>query len=121
MTRKISREEWCRLASVAKYHPPQLAQLLNVTTRHLERLVHRDLDSTPQRWMDEQRMALARDLLLRGHSVKFVALEVGFRQASHFSRHFKHHHGVNPSDFVHRHRENPEMSPTDSRCRREVS
>jgi AraC-like DNA-binding protein len=42
----------------------------------------------------------ARSLLLTGDSVKKVALDLGFKQTSHFCRQFKFYNDLTPSEYV---------------------
>ena len=51
----------------------------------------------PQQLLKEERLRSAQQLLQTASSVKEVAYGLGFRQASQFSRDYKHHFGVQPS------------------------
>jgi AraC family transcriptional regulator, exoenzyme S synthesis regulatory protein ExsA len=56
--------------------------------------------SSSARWLREKRLELARKFLLStDKSVTDVCFEVGFENASHFSRAFKEHFGYHPSNL----------------------
>ena len=90
------------MAEQAKYDARELAVLCRISLRQLRRDVRRCLGSSPQAWLNERRLMAARELLLSGQSVKEVAFNLGFRQASHFCRQFKLRNGMTPSEFVQR-------------------
>lgn len=54
----------------------------------------------PHQWIKQQRLELARSLLLQTHKMPSdVYLEVGFEDLAHFSRSFKKYFGENPSEI----------------------
>lgn len=82
-----------------------LANELGLGWRGLERLFERYLACSPQRFYQERRLAHAYRLLLETrHPVTQVALACGFASASSFTRAFRHHHGMTPSQLRRRHR-----------------
>jgi transcriptional regulator GlxA family with amidase domain len=85
------------LAPRCRYSGRELARLLGVSTRHLQRLFASRVQRCPQRLLKEERLRSAQQLLQTASSVKEVAYGLGFRQASQFSRDYKHHFGVRPS------------------------
>jgi AraC family transcriptional regulator len=93
-------DDWERLAPNARYDARELAKLCNVSVRQLQRDFRRQFAMCPQNWLNEQRLKAAQSLLLSGHPVKVVALELGFKQTSHFCRQFKSYHHQTPSNFV---------------------
>lgn len=88
------------LAVTARYDAKELAKLCNFSTRHLQREFKRRFQCSPQRWLDEQRIRAAQQLLLLGQPVKVVALELGFKSTPHFSRRFKSQFRMTPSEFT---------------------
>jgi AraC-like DNA-binding protein len=96
----MTRPGWERLAEAARYDAKELAKLCHLSVRQLERDFRRDLGRTPQDWLNEQRIKAAQPLLLSGQPVKVVALELGFKQVSHFCRQFKSMHKLTPSQFA---------------------
>jgi transcriptional regulator GlxA family with amidase domain len=55
-----------------------LAEMASVSPRHLTRLFHDELDTTPARYVELIRFDTAKDLLDAGHSVTDTALRSGF-------------------------------------------
>lgn len=95
-----SKRGWLRLAREARFNATNMAALCGITPRQLERHSEKSLGCPPQQWLDEQRM-IAADLLLReADTIKEVAFQLGFNQASHFCRQFKLHFGLTPSQFI---------------------
>jgi len=94
--------DWKRedLAQAAHYDANELAKLCGVSTRQLQRYFRRNFHHTPQHWLNERRLAAAQSLLLSGDSVKKVALDLGFKQPSHFCRQFKNRNHMTPSQFA---------------------
>jgi transcriptional regulator GlxA family with amidase domain len=85
-----------KLAAECHYDSRRLARQLGVTQRHLQRLFKVQLECSPQRWLREQRMCRAREMLRTSGSVKEVAYELGFRSASQFCRDYKSWFGQQP-------------------------
>lgn len=80
--------------------PAVVARALGISTRSLHRAFE-DSGETVAGFIRTRRLARARDELLAGHTVSQVARHWHFTDPSHFSRSFKRHFGVNPSDLVH--------------------
>ena len=98
---KALLERWEQLAGTARYDAKALAKLCNLSDRQLERDFHRLLDRSPQDWLNEQRIKAAQQLLLSGQPViKVVALDLGFKQVSHFCRQFKNQTQLTPTEFA---------------------
>lgn len=97
----ILTEPWEKLAVTARYDARELARLCALSSRQLQRNFSRDLNRSPQDWLNEQRIDAARRLLLSGGPVKRVAFELGYKQVSHFCRQFKLYNNMTPSQFVH--------------------
>ncbi len=76
-----------------------IAVRLQLSTRQLERLFQSVLGMRPAAFYRSLRLKYARWLLDNTErSVTDIALEAGFSDCAHFSRHFKALHGVTPSD-----------------------
>jgi transcriptional regulator GlxA family with amidase domain len=97
---KALLERWEQLAGTARYDAKELAMLCNLSVRQLERDFRRYLGRPPQDWLNGRRIIAARQLLLSGQPVKVVALELGFKQSSHFCRQFKSFNHLTPSQFA---------------------
>jgi AraC-like DNA-binding protein len=83
-----------------------IARHLNVSVRHLRRIFatrHRSVTE----WIWTQRLDRAQENLIarsaRSHSIGEVALRWAFANQAHFSRRFKAHYGVTPSEYRRRH------------------
>lgn len=76
----------------------ELAKMVNTSTRHLGRLFEQELGDTPARHLLKLRLERARQLLRRTHISLFeIAIATGFVSSSHFSRTYKAHYLVTPS------------------------
>lgn len=75
-----------------------LAQLVNISTRQLERLFRRHLDQSPVRYYLQIRLDRAHALLHQTDmSILEVALACGFVSNSHFSKNYRKTFGVSPN------------------------
>ena len=73
---------------------------MGVCPRQLGRYTHATFGNSPQEWLDEQRLIMAVAMLRKNIAVKEVALTLGFKQTSHFSREFKLRYGLSPTAFL---------------------
>lgn len=77
--------------------PTDIAERLHISTRQLERLFGRFLNSTPKQYFMELRLHRARNLLVQTErSITEIAMASGFRSASHFTRSFRAFYGQTP-------------------------
>lgn len=93
------KERWRQLAIEAHYDSKNLANLRRITPRQLQRIFRVEFGQTPQDWLNEQRILAAQELLRTGSPVKNVALDLGFKQTSHFCKQFKTLCGIRPGVF----------------------
>jgi transcriptional regulator GlxA family with amidase domain len=79
----------------------RIGGLLGVSPEHLTRTFRRQLGMTFHRYVLAERVNAARDLLRsgKGGSVTEAAFAAGFQSSAHFSRVFKEHTGVTPSEW----------------------
>jgi AraC-like DNA-binding protein len=91
---------WEIMAETAHYDANELAKICGISTRQLQRHFRRCFHCSPQNWLNERRLLLAKALLLSGESVKKIALDLGFKQPSHFCRQFKSWNKMTPSQFA---------------------
>jgi len=76
-----------------------IAGLVGVSRRQLERLFKQHLDAMPARWYLDLRLERARRMLRQtGQSVLQIGLSCGFASASHFSNAYKSCFGVTPRE-----------------------
>ncbi|MFQ5783741.1 MAG: GlxA family transcriptional regulator [Alphaproteobacteria bacterium] len=76
-----------------------LAKSVSLSTRQLERLFRKHLNSTPKHYYLELRLRRSRQFLLQtSMSVLGVALACGFVSASHFSKCYREYYGRTPRD-----------------------
>ncbi|OMH36292.1 hypothetical protein BGP75_09925 [Motiliproteus sp. MSK22-1] len=75
----------------------ELAELLDISRRQLERLFRKYLNSKPSRYYMELRLNRARQLLQQTNkSIVEVSIACGFTTASHFSKSVKEQFGCSP-------------------------
>ena len=77
--------------------PSLIAEDLGISTRQLERLFGRYLNSTPKHYFMEMRLLRAQNLLVQSEqSVTEIAMACGFQTTSHFSKVYRAHFGRSP-------------------------
>ena len=77
--------------------PSLIAEELGISTRQLERLFGRYLNSTPKHYFMEMRLQRAQNLLVQSEqSVTEIAMACGFQTTSHFSKVYRAHFGRSP-------------------------
>ncbi len=97
--RKLARAiELMRAHTEEPLDPDALARGAGVSTRQLERLFRRHLNTSPGKYYLSVRLEKARDLLRQtGLNISEVSVLCGFVSASHFSRSYKAAYGRSPS------------------------
>ncbi|MCL1125000.1 helix-turn-helix transcriptional regulator [Shewanella surugensis] len=78
----------------------ELANLVNLNPCYLLRQFQRHFGLPPHTYQIQLRLRLAKQLISQGASLLDVALECGFHDQSHFSRHFKKTLGVTPGKYA---------------------
>jgi transcriptional regulator GlxA family with amidase domain len=77
--------------------PARIASDLGISTRQLERLFGKYLNTSPKKYFMEMRLDRARHLLLQTEmSVTEVAVACGFESPGHFARVYRTAYGVTP-------------------------
>lgn len=77
--------------------PSLIAEELGISTRQLERLFGRYLNSTPKRYFMEMRLNRAQNLLGQSEqSITAVTMACGFQSTSHFSKVYRAQFGRSP-------------------------
>jgi len=77
----------------------ELANLVDLSRRQIERLFHRYADTTPSKYYLELRITRARRLLLQtNESVTSIAAACGFLTQPHLSRCYRDYFGISPTE-----------------------
>ena len=84
------------------YSTTELANHLNVSTRHLTRLFNEELSTTPARFVENIRFDLARALLDQGHNATEAAARAGFPSYESMRRVFARELGISPAAYQRR-------------------
>ena len=66
----------------------------------LARQFRRVLGTSPHRYLLMRRLERARQMIARGESLAGAALETGFADQAHFTRHFKRAYGLTPGRWA---------------------
>jgi AraC-like DNA-binding protein len=77
----------------------ELSAVADLSPFHLNRVFRSVIGLPPHRYLEQVRVRKARELLVGGLPLSQVALESGFTDQSHFTRHFKRHLGVTPGQY----------------------
>lgn len=79
--------------------PSTIADDIGISTRQLERLFGKYLNTSPKKYFMEMRLERARNLLVQTDaSITEIAIACGFESPGHFSRVYKVHFGVTPKN-----------------------
>jgi AraC-like DNA-binding protein len=92
--------QWSEQAEAAQFKAARLAQICGVSLRQLQRQFKQAFGYSPQKWLDELRITVAKKRLEAGDSIKQISWELGFRHPSHFCRCFKASNKLTPSQYV---------------------
>ncbi len=90
-------DEWLSLARTAGFKVARLARIAGVSTRTLQRHFRAEYRVTVSEWLTQARLKEASQRIKAGDRVKAVAMDLGYKQLSHFSREFKRVYGLPPS------------------------
>lgn len=78
--------------------PEEIADVVGLSSRQIERLFSKHLNSSPKRYYLQLRLDKARDLLRQtSMPITEVGMACGFRSSSHFSKCYRQSFGVSPS------------------------
>ena len=93
-------KDWPLLAKEARYCALNLAHTIQVSPRQLRRHFENQKWVTPHNWLHELRMHRAVELICDRTPIKDVWIELGYKEAAHFTHDFKMYFGVPPSKFT---------------------
>ncbi len=79
------------------------AARLGASPAHLIRAFTREYGLPPHRYLTGRRLDRARRLLLEGRRPAQVAVDVGFHDQAHLTRHFRHLLGTTPGAYARSH------------------
>lgn len=82
----------------------EASRILHASPGHLVRSFTRAFGIAPHRYVVGRRIDLARSRLLDGEPASRVAMDVGFHDQAHLTRHFRRHVGTTPARFASSHR-----------------
>jgi AraC-like DNA-binding protein len=77
----------------------ELAKVTGLSRAHLIRAFRKEYHITPHAFLTDKRVREARKLLRAGRAPADVAIQCGFADQAHFTRHFKARTGVTPGQF----------------------
>ncbi len=105
--RSSKQSEWVRKLQklinenfVNEKQPAFYANQLNISIKHLNKVVSQSIGKTTRDLIQERVILEAKRLLTHGKAnIQEVAFELGFEDASYFSRFFKKISGTSPSKF----------------------
>ncbi len=82
-------------------HSELVAGAIGISLRQFQRLTREELNSTPTNFIYLVKLKLAEEFITsRQGNITEAAYEFGFTDLSHFSRLFKNHFGLSPSDYL---------------------
>ncbi len=78
----------------------ELAEVTGLSPFHLNRVFSKEFGLPPHAFLTQVRIARAKSLLKQGASITQTAMEVGFTDQSHFTRHFRRLVSVTPGHYL---------------------
>ena len=89
----------------------ELAERIGISRSYLVKLMHRETGMSPQEYLIEVRMRRAREILLRTEDpIREIAAECGYEDPLSFSKSFKSRHGLSPSEYRKKYRNQHESA-----------
>ena len=76
-----------------------IALLIHVSYSYLSNIFSKTMNISFTQYLLKYRLNKSKELLLKNHSVKEVAINVGFTDSMQFSKMFKKHIGISPSEY----------------------
>ncbi len=95
--------DWLALAQRAQYKAGEMAGLLEISLRQLERVFVETMMWTPQEWLYVVKLWQAIPPLLEGKSPKELFADLGFKDAASYFHAFRDYHGWTTRRYVRMH------------------
>jgi AraC-like DNA-binding protein len=93
-------QNWANANLASEIDLAQWSRAVGLHPKSFERMFKRETGSPPKRWLEIQRLEMARQYLLStGNSVKQIARAVGYEDAFYFSRTFRRRFGQSPLQY----------------------
>lgn len=100
MSSRLDRiKDWKPLAAQCGYSLQAIAHACGMSRQHLRRYFQQHLAVNPKQWLDTLRWADACARLKHGEPIKSIAIELGFKHVSHFTKFVKAHTNQTPREF----------------------
>lgn len=81
----------------------RLAEIAGLSTYHFHRVFQQEMGLPPHTFLRHVRLYRAKEMLARGVPAGRAAVEVGFFDQAHFTRHFKRLVGITPGQYAQNH------------------
>ncbi len=81
-----------------------LARLANLSTSQFKQKFRRVMGVSPRNYINQEKISRAKSLLLKGHTVIDVAMQLSFNDSSYFSTVFRKYTLKTPRQYVNEHR-----------------
>jgi transcriptional regulator GlxA family with amidase domain len=92
-------QRWAAAHPSERHDVADLAARAGLSLRHFSRLFRDEVGVTPHVWIEEMKVAAARQLLERGEPPKTAAAHCGFADVETFRRAFQRQLGVSPARY----------------------
>ena len=93
-------QNWPELARKSNWRAASLAKNCRVSLRMLQRFFKENMGISPKKWLFEQRQKHAVKLSSKPDPrIKVTATDLGYKYPCHFSRDFKKHWGISPTQI----------------------
>ena len=99
MNMLLEAREFLKAPHCVKQNIPAIARAIGLSEFHFIRLFYTTFGTTPYQYSLQCRMDYSKLLLLEGGQIADVAIACGFQDLSSFSRSFRHHFGMSPTEF----------------------
>lgn len=106
------RDGWLALARAARFAAPEMARLLGISLRQLERAFQEAIGGPSQEWLHHARLWDACARLCQGQSPKELYEGLGFKGITGFFHAFKEYHGWTGREYLlqHQRRQSPGLN-----------